>query len=188
MKKIITNKELDKLAKMISDNIVKNNNLLTEMSLSMQKFSDKLHSQIFNAFTNLACICIFSDTGTNALTHWAERATEPFMPWFSQDIKNETTGKRKSAVNKAFEMMFNIDYSAITEKSFSALITHYANRPNKHERLFAKNDAKYYCDTYKQAIVSMLEAMRVCIINRDYQAWTEAVNLFLSKQIDASES
>lgn len=155
--------------------------LITEMALGMNDFSDKIHSQIFNVFTNLACICIYHDVNKQILPHWAERATEPFAPWFSQDIKKETSKKRTTAVNKGFEMMFNEDYSAIRVESFDGIIHYYANRPNKSERMTAKNDAQYYCGKYKDEIVKMLEKMKICIINRKYNDWADCVNAFCEK-------
>lgn len=155
--------------------------LITEMALSMNAFSDMIHSQIFNVFTNLACICIYHDVNKQILPHWAERATEPFVPWFSQDIKKETAQKRTAAVNKGFEMMFNEDYSAIRIESFDNIIYYYANRPNKLKRMTAKNVAQYYYENYKDEIVKMLEEMKICIINRKYNDWADCVNAFCKK-------
>ena len=155
--------------------------MLTEMAISINKFANNLHGKVFHAFTNLACIYMFRDIVTQPLIHWAERATEPFIPWFSQEVTNETTGRRTTAVNKAFNMMFNEGYSAITVKSFKDLITYYANRPNKKERIFATNNADYYYNTYKGIIVQKLEIMKKCLIDKDYELWCNTVNGILEE-------
>jgi len=166
------------------ENALFEKSLIMEMALPMKDFSDKLHSKIWNVFTNLACICIYHDAEKPTLVHWAERATEPFQPWFSQDIVKETPKKRTTAVNKAFSMMYNEDYSAIGVDSFQNIITYYANRPNINMRVVASNKAQFYYDTYKGVIVSLLETMRNALIKRDYSLWFNKVSEFYTKYMD----
>ena len=164
--------------------ILEEQSLIREMSLPMGEFSSKLHSKLWSVFENLACICIFQDVNKDILPHWAERAAEPFIPWFSQDITKETHRRRVSAINKAFNMMFNKDYSAITAKSFQDLITYYEKRPDKNLRIYATNSAEYYFVTYKDSVVNMLKIMKECLIKRDSDSWITAVNGFYEKFLD----
>ena len=79
--------------------------------------------------------------------------------------------------------MFNADYSAINPNAFNTLIVHYANNPIVSQRMIAKENAQYYCDTYKGVIVQKLETMKTAIINKDYDSWVTAVSDFYTKFI-----
>lgn len=177
----ITESQLREIVEKSVSQFLEEQSLITEMSLPMKEFSNKLHDKIWSVFENLGCICIFHDINQQILPHWAERATEPFQPWFSQEITNETPRRRTTAVNRAFDMMFNADYSAINANAFNTLIVHYAKRPVLSQRMIAKENAQYYCDTYKSVIIHLLETMKTAIINRDYDSWVTAVSDFYTK-------
>lgn len=140
---------------------------LLEMGMSASKLSDKYGEVVSSIIDNMVCICLYPDCPT--IKHWKERITglcNRFANMNIDPIKNNTFDYRLKILMVGVVETLDADYGALLNH-FKNVSGYYANKKDKHDRLFPYKPYDICYEENKDRIISAIKNVTIYVAEQD---------------------